>query len=281
MKKITQFIQYNKRLLLCGCLIWAMPLLLPAQHTDTLLQYRQFVTICNQYKMLPLQAVVQVYSHINMPGNSADTVIQEAAFYLDSSGSYIRYGEVEQLVNDSLMLLVSNQARKMMLYSGKQNLTAQLQKVSGFLMADSSVQKLAGAFTVQAQSVEQQALAGLVLQSRSCLPVSALPRQEIQVQYQLQTGQPVQVVQTARELVPLQPAEYEILRHQPDNENRLVVTEGGYYLIRKRTDIFRYQSVTHHSHQPLPVTLSSRIARGVSGEFHPTDAFKDYSLTLF
>ena len=101
------------------------------------------------------------------------------------------------------------------------------------------------------------------------------------MQYQLQTGPPVQVVQTARELVPLQPAEYEILRHQPDNENRLVVTEGRYYLIRVRTDIFRYQSVTHHSHQPLPVTPGNRIARGVSGEFHPAEAFKDYSLTLF
>jgi hypothetical protein len=136
-------------------------------------------------------------------------------------------------------------------------------------------------FTVQAVQPVPDGPAGLLLQSRTRLQTTSLPRQEIQVWYQQQTSLPVKVVQTSRELVPLEAAEYEILKHTPGNESRLLVINGQYCLIKEHTDVFQYQQVSHVNNQPLPVQLSDRITRDATGALQPAAAFKDYSLTLF
>src|SRR5437016_3249819 len=84
-----------------------------AQEPDSLDAVRTFVQVCNTYKQLPLQMTLGIHNTTNLVTGAEDTVQARATFYLQQHGSYIRFGELEQVANDSLMLLVSDNLKQM------------------------------------------------------------------------------------------------------------------------------------------------------------------------
>src|SRR5436305_1444655 len=83
---------------------------------DTLSTLRTFMTVCNSYKQLPLQLEVALRRSTNLVTGQEDTMKVNVRFCLQKEGSYVGFGELEQLTDDSLLLLVSNKLKRMILY---------------------------------------------------------------------------------------------------------------------------------------------------------------------
>src|ERR1700728_1987196 len=98
----------NKKLLIINYrLLIVFLLLLPSlvfaqQLNDTLNAMRQFVQVSNAYKHVPMYAGVELRNSSNFPGSTADTATIEAEFYLTTNEVYMKFGEMEQIINDSL-----------------------------------------------------------------------------------------------------------------------------------------------------------------------------------
>lgn len=267
-------------LLLTGA--WPVfPALLPAQKkADTLAAMRHFVTLCNNYKSLPLQLVVQVQNSSNMVSRAEDTASMEAGFYMSDKGSYIRYGELEQVANDSIVLLVSKDAKRMLVYPGNTALASQLKRVTGFYLQDSSVQKLAAGFTVKSEEA-QNGIAGITLQSRVMVYGTRLPKEEIAIRYNADSQQPESVIQTQRQFIAIDSSSYAVLQQRPEYSDKLVEADGAWYVVKEQRNAFHYRQVDHLPDVPLPVLVSDRIDRLPDGSYKPVAAYNDFILSHY
>src|SRR5579872_713141 len=95
----------SKRIFLSILLI-ASYLAVRAQR-DTLTEMRRFIRVCNVYKKLPITLDVLVERKANLPTGGSGNSQMAAVFCLHSDGSYVEMEGMEQLVNDSLLLLVN------------------------------------------------------------------------------------------------------------------------------------------------------------------------------
>src|SRR5579863_3364883 len=80
---------------------------------DSLAGIRTFLKVCNGYKQLPVLLDVGIERQTNFITGRADTTRLKATFCLQAEGSYIAMDNMEQLANDSLLLLVNKQTRRM------------------------------------------------------------------------------------------------------------------------------------------------------------------------
>src|ERR1700754_2958170 len=173
--------------------IFLLPLLLLslagfAQREDTLADVRLFVKVCNDYKRLPVRLEVDVLHQASYITRAEDTAHVQATFYIHKEGSYIRYGETEQLADDSVTVLVSSNLRRMIVYTHRQSVTAQLKMYLGWQLNDSSYLRLAKSYKAAKRMVGDTAY--LTLTNRTQLPGSMLSKDSLVLRYDPATNQP-------------------------------------------------------------------------------------------
>src|ERR1700753_2944858 len=103
-----------KHLVLIGWILAVAPC--RAQQKDSIATMKLFLRVCNTYKTLPVQVDVDIANSANYIVEARDTSHTRVRFCLRKEGSYIAFDEMEQIANDSLMLLVDTTMRKMLLY---------------------------------------------------------------------------------------------------------------------------------------------------------------------
>lgn len=252
-----------------------------AQRKDSLAAYRQFMEVCNGYKSLPLQASIQFQTKCNLAAWDRDTLTKEAVFFLDSSGSYIRYGDIEQLSNDSTLLMINRSARQMLFYPGQYQVKARMQQLAGIRMADSSAEKLARRYIVTRELCPEAGVEMLKLQSRQLLPNSNLPKEEIAIRFYTENSSPLQVTQMTRDYKQVDSAYYTALQANTEYDNRLAKTEDGFYAVLEKKDIFTYVSIAHQNNAKFPVVLADCIFKTSDGVYQPAEVYKDFSFSIF
>lgn len=262
------------RTILISCLL--LPAVISsayAQQGDTLDAMRAFVRACRQYQQLPLQASMKMACHSNVLTSPGDTMQVEAAFYLDRHGSYVRMGELEQLANDSLLLLVSHEAHRMMLYANSRSTAQQLQSYMGMQLADSSIAGLARKYLAEAGAREGNMIR-YSLKSRAFLYGTSLPRESISIDYDIAAQRPMKIVQLKRSLVPTDSLNYIHLQTMPAWEGKLLeLPDKGWFVIKELTTDYVYSNISHKENLPLPVRMADRIVATAAGAYAPV---KDY-----
>jgi hypothetical protein len=249
------------------------------QTKDTLEDMRTFLKVCNAYKQLPLQLDLTIRNSTNFVLDEEDTLNVRAQFRLQQEGGYIGFGELEEVVDDSLILIVSNKLKRMVLYANQHTIADQLKRYLGFQQLDSSVLALAQKFTVSVVSGKNDT-AGIELKSRNRLAYTTLPKASIRIQYNRLTAQPIAVVQTIYNLMPLTADLYDRLRAAPEYKDKLLsLPDSSYCLIRDKVATFTYEQLAHTPGKRLPVMISDRIVAEAPGRYAPVKAFGDYLLT--
>src|SRR5258706_1046434 len=183
---------------------------------DTLADIKTFLGVCNVYKKLPLQLDLVFRHSSNWVNSAEDTMRYEARFCLQKEGSYISFGEVEQLANDSLLLLVNNKLKRMILYANHQTVTNRFRQYMGYQSTDSSSRQMAAKYTASSLSPVGKDTAAIEVKSRVFLAYTSSPKETILVRYNALTYQPYSVVQTDLSLVAVSKAAYEELARQPE-----------------------------------------------------------------
>jgi hypothetical protein len=249
------------------------------KEVDTLATAKEFMQVCNLYKKVPLQLYLEQHNTTNFITGQEDTANYKAEFYLQQDGSYVRFGEVEQLVEDSVAVLVSNKMQKMIFYPDAQPVLLQIKAMTNLQMKDSSVAALSKRYTSLKRSKENDTLV-IELVSRDLLYGTSLPKERIELHYDARTKTPIQVLTKKRTLIPLEQSEYDILKRQAGEADKLLAIESkGYYLIKEQNTAFLYKTIGHEQ-QKLPVSIRERIVRGQHGEYHPAKGYEGYQVIL-
>jgi len=276
---MTHKIKYTLRLLLL--MLPGLPVTIHAQQPDSIAAITEFMQVCHSYKRLPLQLGVTITGSANLITAPQDTLSLQAAFYLDEHGSYVRMGETEQVVNDSLLLLVSHQAHQMLLYANHSSLAGQLQKYMGFNLGDSSLAGFAGRYAI-AVGPRKEKNSCYNISSRALLTGTALPRESIQVLYDPVSKEPVEFVQCRRSLVAADSADYAGLSVMPEWKGRLVKASGnGWWLVKEAITVFAYTTIAHKKNTPLPVRIGDRVLATAPGVYTPVKQYEHFVLNQF
>jgi hypothetical protein len=258
--------------------------ILQAQKNDTLTPLRDFVNISTGYKQMPMYLNLEMKNSTNFITGEDDTATVQGEFFLRNENSYVRFGEFEQIINDSLSLLVSNKLQQMILYTNAAPVVQQMKNMMGMAMPDSSVRNLAGKYTSAANEGSGNA-ASIELQSRSVIFSTSLPKETIELQYDSKSRMPQQVITVRRTLIPLDSLQYRQLQNETspagaaDISKSLLALEGSYFLIKEQVTAYIYKKIDKVSIVNVPVTINDRITKNEEGDYVPVKNYALYRLT--
>jgi hypothetical protein len=250
-----------------------------AQQKDSLEIIRHFLEINNVYKKLPLHFEVNVTSSTNFITEVEDTLSLQIKFYLQPQSSYIRYGEVEQFVNDSVALLITDAQQRMILYSNPQSLTTRMKTLMGSMVQDSSVEKIAKKYFAGSHTADN--LESIHLKSRKVLYNTVLSNEEVEIEYDVKSKAPTQVKTIKRKLIPLEEEEYNRWISQPGMKDKLIALENnkGWFLIKEVASTFNFSQIDYDTNLKAPVCVFDRIIKTEKGTYVPVKGYESYSIT--
>lgn len=251
----------------------------PAQKNDSLEAVRTFVDVCGMYKKTPMHLELRFYSEANYITNEADTLSAQGEFYIQPDRAYIRFGEMEQLVNDSVALLVSDQQQRMILFTDARPVIAQMKSAMGILGSDASYLNISKKYSavIKQQTVKTSVVA---LQSRHTLYGTALPKETIDISYTPETKQPQKIVTVKRSLIPLEKADYDVYNQQAEMKQFLLAVEDKqWFLVKEVVSTFEYSSIDYDAALDVPVQLKDRVEKNAEGNYVPVKEYGGYGIS--
>jgi len=246
-----------------------------AQSKDSVAYMRSFIEICNGYKQLPLQMEAVIYNITSPVSTTEDTAAIKVTCFMSEKESYVRYGEIEQVVNDSLMLMISHNAKRMALFPVNISVADQLKKIAGFQLKDSSIQQMSKGYGITQTTDGKNGV--LTLVRRKPLPQTHLVQESIELKYDEQTRKPITVTQVNRSLTEIDSTTFEAYLKQPGFSDKVIKTaDGDYLLIVEHTAIYAYTRITNEASLPLPVRIEDCIGKTADGEYTPVKAYSGF-----
>jgi hypothetical protein len=250
------------------------------KQADSLAVLREFMQINSSLRQLPVCLEMELINSSNFIAGAQDTARVQSTFYMKPGVSYIRFGEAEQLVNDTMALLVSDKLQRMMLYAHAQPILRQMQAFTGVQGIDSSMLELSKKFIAQLLPAIGNT-ASITLTGRGLLYGTSLVKESIELQYDVENKQPLKVITIKRSLLPVSEDNYKAFAEQGMATDKLVTIAGkGHFLVKEQTGTFIYKKITHNADIPLPATISDRIIKNEQGAFTPVKAYEAYAVTI-
>lgn len=256
--------------------LFILPFQVYAQE-DSVSITKEFMQVCNVYKSLPLYLEIEMQNKTNFIVDEQDTASMHASFYMQPDVSYIHFGEVEQLISDSLALLVSNNLQQMILSLNNQSVLERMKAMTGVILRDSAIAEITQKYKVG--KIENDGTMTIELQGRTLLHTTSLPRETIRVKYNSKTKMPSRVTTLRRSLIPVQEADYHALAADPAMKDRLLIIQNNlFYVIKEQFSEYVYKEISHDSKLKMPVVIADRIVKNSEGEYEPVKNYEAYRL---
>ena len=251
-----------------------------AQQKDSVQTMRRFIKLCQAYKQTPLHLSLEYTASVNFAAAPDEQSTLQAEFYLTSAGAYMKFGELEQLVSDSMALLVSEKMQRMFLYTRAAPVIAQMKAMAGMPVPESSVKNMCDKYRVSTGSASD-GTKSIVLENRNILQKTSLPGETIELRYDAAAEVPVRIVVVQRGLVPIPRQEYEEKISQKEWKGKLFKAEEEdyYYAVKEKTETYVYKKIEHEASVKIPVRFEERIIKNDSGKYVPVKAYENYILT--
>jgi hypothetical protein len=243
-----------------------------AQQADTIALLKEFVSISTGYRQLPLQVNMEYRKTSNLPLQEEDTAAFTARYFVQKEGAYINYGDIEQLINDSLGLMVIHSEKQMILVKNNEAVLSVLKAVTGPSLPDSVADKLGEEFVILKQMNNLQGI--IHIKSKQLIPETVFPLQEIILTYNAETRMPVRIETISRSLIPVG------ADTEPGRQLQvIVIEEKGRFAVKEDNASYVYTSITHNTNQKLPLVIADRIITDKDNSFVPVKAYENYLLT--
>ena len=249
-----------------------------AQQKDSVQTMRRFIKLCQAYKQTPLHLSLEYTASVNFAAAPEEQSTLQAEFYLTSAGAYMKFGELEQLVSDSMALLVSEKMQRMILYTNAAPVIAQMKAAAGMPVPESSVKNMCDKYRVSTGSASD-GNKSIVLENRNILQKTSLPGETIELRYDAVAEVPVRVVVVQRGFIPISREEYDKRVGQKDFVGKLYKEEENYYAVKEKTETYVYKKIEHEASVKIPVRFEERITKTESGKYVPVKAYENYILT--
>ncbi|MFP5041656.1 hypothetical protein [Parasediminibacterium sp. JCM 36343] len=230
---------------------------------------RQFMEICNQFQHSPLQATVGITSSTNYFTGPSDTAHATMEMAIDGNRAYLRMGPIEQLSDDSVLLLVNHASRQMTLYPNK-GATKQQVYMKGITWQDSSVQKFMATYTA-----EQSGQGSIVVGSRNLVKGTAYPTESMAVRFDQKKREPQELVQVKRKWVAVDSATYGKLSGIQEWEGKLkAVPPAIFYALKEQKVVYAYK--VGHKTGVVTAAIGQRVQKDATGNFTPCKGYEGF-----
>ena len=253
-----------------------------AQQKDTLDLYRDFMRVCSEYKKVPLYAKIEIHTILNSGLVKPDSMVSDAEFYLQSKGTYLRMGELEQIMNDSFMLIISKKHNRIMIYPNKKTVNEQVKMFNFLQLEDSSLLKLSRKYSASVQD-EMNNEIKILLTGREKISGTTLSKENLQISYDKKKLVPNEIIQVKRSLSGIDSAEYHKLSGEPLYTERLVKLEKNnikkYFLIGNQQTRYHYKKLDYSTDIEMPLKMEDCVARNAQGLFVPIKSYVNYVIS--
>lgn len=248
------------------------------QEADTLSSYREFVSLGKWYLNTPLQIKVHLISRTIPLVRQEDNMEADMLLYYGRNNFYIQAGDLEQIVNDSLTVLINNEAKIMKIFSNTHTLGKTMEQIIPSFVPDSSLQKLSLRYSIEIQD-EGKDIKKMTVQSRQRISGTAFSKETITITYRADSLQPLNYYRSQRSLIPVDSTVYNEMTGNPLYTGRLVTSKAAkgdlFFVMKEKTTECRFNEVIRQ--EALPTALQRhRIDRTESGEYIPAKGFEGY-----
>lgn len=251
------------------CLVWVAQ----AQQRKEKDLFKKFMNISHGYKFLPLQLHVLYEESSNFPATASSKKMQ-GQFYMNKESSYIKFGNIEQVISDSAILMVMQDTRHMRMMFAAVNIDEQLKKAGSPSLKDSAMKNLNRFYNANEKD-DADGRALLRLASKSLLYSTDLSTDEMEVLYNKKTGEPLKLTTVKRSLVP-KPADS--AAGQASGIREVFVEGKGRFLVKETRTFFSYLKIEHRENEKNPVLLSDRVMKSENGTYTPVAGYNEYTL---
>lgn len=249
---------------------------------DDLLAFKEFVSLGNWYLHSPLQVQIH-FVNLTTPSVAAeDNSDVNMLLYYGQHDFYMNAGGLEQIVNDSLTILINNEARMIRLFPNVNTVRKTLESTVSMFLPDSSLEKLAKKYAIMILE-PAKGLKEMTVQSKDKISGTDFNKESIKVTYQSESHQPVSYVTTRRSLVPVDLTMYKQFEKDPGYAGRLLKfktkNETDIFLVVKEKVMQCSFAQVNYDMQSSPVVQGDRIVRMSDGEYKPAKKFEAYLLS--
>lgn len=248
---------------------------------DSLEAYRAIAQIGSWYTQVPLLMKLQLTTRIAPAAAGQDSLVAEVTLFYGKSEFYMRVDGLEQIGNDSLLLLVNREAKIINLYPGNKEQQAWLARAASMFSVDSSLRSLVESYTASVTSLTGDNRQ-VVLQSRKMVTGTNLPRELIKISFAGKTHQPIAFDQTKTSLVPIDAETYNSLHTEPKYAGKLVsISESGtnlFFILKQQQVFCRFVEIDRKMTRS-PVKQEDRIRKAANGEYQPVGEMEGYLLS--
>lgn len=249
--------------------------------TDSNAVYKEFTKIGNWYSRVPLQMKLQLISKVIPFNQEPDSMVTDLSIFYGKSDFYMQAEGMEQIVNDSIIVMVNSEARMIRIYPNNKHIRASLEITANMFTADSSFKSLVEKYT--ARSIQQgQDIRQIVLRSEHHVFGTTIPREVIQVSFFQKTHQPIVFEQSKASLIPIDSTMYNSLSKEEKYSGKLVsANENGinlFFIVKEQQTLCRFERVSREVQHP-PVRQEDRIVRLANGVYQPVKALEGYQLS--
>jgi hypothetical protein len=271
MKQTISYIRQSLLLLACMVLVCTAMAQKRKKEKDTMLLYREFIGISRDYQQPPLQARIVFRKASNLL--QMDTTSSMAEFHLQKGSGYINFGEVEQLATDSMMLLVNNRLKRMVLV---QQDSIAANGMASFMPAfpAQAVEAMAKKYTAKKTPLDGGDTL-IRLDSRKLLPGTNTPLETLEIRYANRLN-PVLASVTKNSFAPLSDSAF--FKKELLPQYKVQVEGKGEHLLRQQTDEYLFQHIGHDANRPLPITMGNRVVKGSNNQWIPAKGYEQYSI---
>jgi len=241
-------------------------------NTDSMALYKKFVLICNAYKQLPMQLTMEYKKASTIPLNSDDSSTLLGTFYVQKGAAYIHFGDAEQIITDSLVLVVMDNIKQMVLTQSNINVADQMNKLLQSPFNDSSAIYFLKKYSINQKQLSAET-AAIELTNKANFYATTIPVDQVMLTYNIVSNNLLNVVTIKRKLLPK--SDTRIANY---SGTTIAIPEKGQFVVKEDTTTLLYKTITHNEGVALPVTLSDRIVKDSADNYIPANAYKNFNL---
>lgn len=226
--------------------------------------------------------IISTQSIIGNKPNPATNM--EMDLFIGESDYYVRTDRMEQLLEDSVWILV-NSITKMILLSrvNDQFLSAFNNQINEqFHLQDSVLIRSNSDYELLEDSASQGQRC-IVIRHKKRISETDIPKEEVKLFIDRKTAAPLRVEQFKASLVPIAESDAVDLMNNPDYKESLIKGNkdsfAPYYFISKVKTTFTYKNISANA-TSAPVKLKDRVVKDEEGNWKAAKDYEEYAVTI-
>lgn len=228
----------------------------------------------------PVQINLHINHHVTPEVSASDSADTDMTLYYDAHTFYMQAEGMEQIANDSVLVMVNNTARMIRVFPNKGLLSYNQGNNIGSFMPDTSMERLLKRFVTTMQEEERNSKR-IILQSRDRISGTEFNKEVVDITYKAGNYQPLQYKQIRRSVVPVDSATYNGLAKDTAWKERLITTavKTGqlFFVVKEQVTECSFTSISY-TQKIAPVRENDRVVKTANGEYLPAKGFEKYNI---